>query len=1604
VRAVQAEQNVTYTETHYTDDVVTPDDPRLESPGPVHRLRQAWEVMTYELTGLSPAQGRYFGLEELRALHLSDTLPRRGATAVAELPYHRPAAGGEPAAGHQKRKVQHVVTRFFARDLLTPLAPGRLSPLGLVHETYRLALTRSLLQDVLGTRFDAATQAALDVPAAGGYRKGTAVLGAAGAGQWWIGSGVAGFAPKASSRFYLPESYRDPFGNETRVAYDQRYRLFVESVTDAAGNRSRVLPAGTPSRPRFDYRVLAPVEIEDANGNRSEVAFDVLGMVIAVAVKGKGAEADDLSGYSSPAFANPDASSVAALVDLDGLTLEQVRARLAPVLRNATSRHIYHFGEEVQAGGVAWGRRPAASCAIARERHVASLQPGDPPSPLQVTLEVSDGLGTVLMTRRQAEAAAGASALRWVVSGKTVVNNKGRPVKQYEPYFSASALGAAGGTLQEEAGVTPLMTYDAGGRLVRTDLPDGTFSRVEFSPWHLRTYDTNDTVRASAWYRERGSPDPAQPLAPYATAAVRAAWQAAQHDGTPSVSCLDSLGREVVVIVHNRVRDATGRWRDERYDTFSRLDAEGKPLWIRDPRGNLAMRYTVPRAGGADPTVSFFSAYDIAGNLLYHESMDAGERWKLADAGGQTIRAWDRNEANVGNALVLQDRLHVFEFDELRRPVAQWLSITGGPAQRVALTQYRDGRDNDAAARAANLQGQAVRQYDSSGLTESVRRDLNGNVTEVRRRLNNTPTASLIDWQGNLAARLEAEMFVRITEYDALSRVTRQFNWHRGTGTRVAVYEPSYNPRGLLASDRLRVRATKSVAGYAATAATRTATPTRQVAYDARGRPTRLERGNGTVTRYEYDPRTFRPVQVRTSRSGADLPFPNTHAGLQDARIVQQMNYTYDPGGNVVEGYDEAYEPVFFRNQMVLPRSRYEYDALYRLTEASGREDAALPTSTAHADADPGAVTFPVGPADPRALRNYSESFRYDAAGNLTRVTHAAGPGSWTRFLEYEPSNNRIVRSWNGDPDPTSAAARNVTTYRCDTHGNLRNLAGVAPAQFLRWDHRDLLAGLDLLGGGRAYYQYDADGRRTRKGLVRTGFVEERIDLGGYQLYRRYPPGGGNVPVEEVESLHVIDGERRVLLVDDVISSRAGQARTLFRYQYEDHVGSACLELDDQAAIISYEQYHPYGTSAHRLANAAVEAPPKRYRHMGLERDEESGLTYAGARYLVPWLCRWATPDPTGIADGPNLYRAFRSNPIVLGDPSGTQTDLLTVRFPAHYYRLGGPLGVCRERVPGVTDLPKPPSRPEDGPQMYANDPNLAMKRANSIFPPHQQEMFEKTIRGPVLAVSAPAVAVTVGAAGIVEGTHGLATGDYDRAVLAYSVSLEVLPFVSPEFAATSNSRMSLAIKQSNLELEREWVVASLSEQRAAHTLQTNAALASSQGRAAADEFASFALDRVAPQVGAEALSARAASRELGPVATVVVDSRYPNIEVGLNIQRGRGLPPTAAEMQQLRESLHPILRTRLDALEAHLAELQRTGQITDAVERAGVAGTHSEIVALNKAIKAREALTGVSVTERDLADFVYVNRNLQGPFAGQCVPPPCYNCSYLIRGTTAGQ
>ena len=54
-----------------------------------------------------------------------------------------------------------------------------------------------------------------------------------------------------------------------------------------------------------------------------------------------------------------------------------------------------------------------------------------------------------------------------------------------------------------------------------------------------------------------------------------------------------------------------------------------------------------------------------------------------------------------------------------------------------------------------------------------------------------------------------------------------------------------------------------------------------------------------------------------------------------------------------------------------------------------------------------------------------------------------------------------------------------------------------------------------------------------------------------------------------------------------------------------------------------------------------------------MERDEESGLNYHGARYYAPELSRWCSADPQRLSGGLNSFAFVDSNPVLLGDRDG---------------------------------------------------------------------------------------------------------------------------------------------------------------------------------------------------------------------------------------------------------------------------------------------------------------------------------------------------------------
>ena len=1157
---------VSYVRNTFTDDIDTDADYRLRVPS---------EVETYQLKGVTKS-GTLYAVNDFNNIL---------ATSV-NAEYHQVDLA--PAAGTtQKRLIEHVRTLFYRPDLTGPLALHHQSRHGLKFEDYQLAYTPALLTDIYGVRVDA------PLMIEGKFTN------SEGDANWWVRSGTIQYIEgvetlaTAEARFLVPISFTDPFGATTKVKYFSTTFLLIEETEDALQNKTTALS--------FNFRTLTPQRLRDPNDNISEALADELGLTKSVALFGKSAEADDLAGLSD--FTSPAETALIGNF-LSAANSVQLSSFANTLLQHATTYFVYDLNAYRNSAGA----KPTVAASITREQHFVA----NPNSPLQISFEYSNGLGKVLMKKAQAEpglakqvtvnpddtytitdvdtSLANPQLLRWIGNGRTILNNKGNPVKQYEPYFSVTQQFE---NLKElvETGVTPIFHYDAVGRKIKTEFPDDTFSKSVYAAWEETTFDQNDTVLETDWYNNRllrlidaeltaAGKDPALEKV--------AAERAAKHHDTPAIRHVDGMGRPIGLREHNKNAADADLFFHSRMD----VDLEGNLRKVTDPRNNVVMQYK----------------YDMLGNKVYEDSRDAGKRWLLQNAVGSPLRTWDERNHELS-----------FAYDLLHRPISKKVEGGDGPNPLDNVyerTIYGENLPND---KLNNLRTKAAVVYDTAGKSETTVFDFKGNPRHATRRFAQN-YRDLVDWAGVTPdLKLEAETFASDFTYDALNRVVLQAT------PDATISETTFNEAGLLET----VRVTQN--GNAEFFVT-------NIDYNEKGQRTRIVYGNNVSTEYFYDKETFRLIRLETKRANNDP--------------LQDLHYTFDPVGNITHAEDRNVPVVFFDNQKIAGVASYVYDPLYRLTEATGRENVAVAVFGQFDNWDDQPFLRQYSQGDPMAWRNYTEGYDYDEVGNIGEMRHVAPGGNWTRTYAYLANSNRLQSTTVG-----------LDTYNYTYHPQHGFLTGAPHLTVMKWNFKDELQATsrqNVVNGTpeTTWYVYDGGGQRVRKitdnqaaaGVDPTRKAE-RIYVGGIEVYREF--GGGGVDLER-KTYHVMDNKSRIAMIETRTAGVDDAPPRLVRYQFSNQIGSSCIETDATARVISYEEYHPFGTTSHQAADRDLKAAAKRYRYTAMERDEESGLEYHSARYYLPWLGRWLSPDPQGMVDGPNLYRYGRNNPIKLNDPAGT--------------------------------------------------------------------------------------------------------------------------------------------------------------------------------------------------------------------------------------------------------------------------------------------------------------------------------------------------------------
>jgi RHS repeat-associated protein len=1215
---------------------------------PAHAAQQeATQILYHEADLTNSLHGNEYRIPvtcesrqyELRGLKLSGTNTRFQYTdmvadyfaAILSIPEIQFEVENNPNLP-QKRLLRKERALFQSDNLSGLLPVGVIQSLALPGAYHKLAFTPGLFLKLFTRASPLGSQTSLlsssDALNSGGY------VDLDGDGRLWTASPKVSYTANATSTtaqelsearssFFLPKTFIDIFNNPKSIGYD-KYCLFPVSSLDAVGNVTTVVA---------DYRTLQIAMVTDLNGNVSSAAYDALGMVAGVAISGRSMDnlGDSITGFQS---------------DLPQSSLDEFLANPTPqlassLLGNATSRILYDPWR------VSTAHEPIYSAFISRETHVNSPPPSGG-ALFQVQFTYSDGFGRVIQRKSRTSPGPildqGPSLPdRWVATGWTVFNNKGKPVQQFEPFFDSTASFQANMTV----GVSSISVYDPIDRIIAKIRPDHAIEKTVFTTWSQSQYDTNDNLLLSD---PRQDPDIGHFFSSIPTGDFLPSWYDARktgsmgkaeqdtatktipHNNTPNQLYLDSMGRVFLTITVTP---------SDTIEVNTQLDILGNA------------RVTVDALGRKSSS----SDFDMCQRKIYSTTIDSGASWGLPDGSDQKWLSWNNRGFHFRS-----------EYDKLRRIKNYWWQDAGTTteiltSQTIYGEDYASVSDTSDTAAEHNLRGHTWQVLDQSGIVEFTDYDLDGNVTRSTRRM-----AAEYKNVFNISSTmlLDSEPYVKSESFDVLRRSVRSVAPDGTITCRV------YGQTTQLARMYVNVKGE-----HDPNSDPTTWTPIlTHVQYNPKGQVTNTVLGNGSQTIHTYDKLLYRLRAIESTSA--------------DGKSLQSLTYSYDPVGNICHVEDSALQTIFFRNNVVNPSNDFTYDALYRLISASGRE---------HLGQVNGGPPSPVAPdwsdkthqvsrnnaGDGSTMGLYTETYKYDAVGNLMSLQHsrsdAQSPG-WTRKYVYNESSLIEQGKLSNRLSQTSIGSA-FESYRYDGSAGLTgNMTSMSHLPVMNWDFADRLKSTSkqtvAQGTGNTpemtYYVYDAQGRRVRKvtesqsGQTSSSVpvkIKETIYLDDLETFNKYtnstavtssPPSTNGAPSESLTTAlrrttfhasteygHMADICVRTVGTDDGVARQT-------RFQLHNHLGSAVLELDDTGALISYEEYYPFGSTSYKAVPRQTDVP-KRFRFSGKELDSENGLYYFGARYYASWLGRWTAADP--VVDQESRYEYVKNNPVRLVDPDG---------------------------------------------------------------------------------------------------------------------------------------------------------------------------------------------------------------------------------------------------------------------------------------------------------------------------------------------------------------
>ncbi|HEY0603173.1 MAG TPA: SpvB/TcaC N-terminal domain-containing protein, partial [Herpetosiphonaceae bacterium] len=306
----------------------------------------------------------------------------------------------------------------------------------------------------------------------------------------------------------------------------------------------------------------------------------------------------------------------------------------------------------------------------------------------------------------------------------------------------------------------------------------------------------------------------------------------------------------------------------------------------------------------------------------------------------------------------------------------------------------------------------------------------------------------------------------------------------------------------------------------------------RRLEYDKFEQRAFMEAGNGIRTQYSYRSDNRR--------------LENLQAGKGAGNRFQNLNYRYDPVGNVLSLANDVLVPQ--PNEFGGPtKQTYQYDDLYRLVGASGkyqfnpdktnRYDLALSYDTIHnitSKQQHNEIVQPSGNPIEQKKTSYDWTYSYDGA-QPHAPTHIGD-----RTFRYDANGNQA--GWDHDQN-----------------GTRRNIV---------WDEENRIQSI-FDNGHEKTYAYNDSGER----VIKRGPQGETAYINQYFTMRN----------REVGTKHVYVGETRIiskLMKQDKPGANPKGQVPLEKDQYfyhADHLGSTGYVTDANGDLYQHIEYFPFG-------------------------------------------------------------------------------------------------------------------------------------------------------------------------------------------------------------------------------------------------------------------------------------------------------------------------------------------------------------------------------------------------------------------------------------------